>query len=606
MTRSIFTTLLLFLCLVLKAEDIGQIKPHPRIFTSEKTLTKLRKEIVAGKNENLKVINTALLKSNGVAITSESAGTSLFDTATVITSSVYSYRVTGEKKYFDRATELVTALCCLPDWHPEHFLDVSAASLACSMYYDWLYDDLPDPLRDQILSALQTHVIDAAKDPRYSHFLIKINNWNQVCNTGVILAGLCLYDRDPALARCIILDALERNRPIASTMFAPDGIYPEGPGYTLFGGGWQMAMIAALESAFGSDFGLLSSPGLERLGDFLVATTGPSGLAFDYSDNTERNAATFLLWTLADYFDKPYYIYLDKFLGQDSNYLDKGLKKAGALLPLYALSAMRIGKKRIPEPPSTLFYGHGIQPLCTVRSGWDRDAMYLAIKGGNPSIGHSHLDVGSFVLDAHGLRWAQEVKGRSYKFYEKNLSNRRDLWRKTPDALRWRLFRYNNRQHNTLTINDKDHCVTGYAPMVSVIDTRDKKGACFDLNNAFQGMTMQVKRTAVLVKGQYVEITDEIQASEDDVCEVMWNMATPAKAELVQDGIILTQGGYKMKLSSDCPRVEWFVETAQERAQKTAYAPWDNPVGESMFCGYTIRINKAERVVVNVIIQDVQ
>lgn len=606
MKRIFFILWFIVLGFIVDGRSLDRINSHPRIFANNRMLDRVQKEIKSGKNDDLLMMHSVLLETAEGELSSPDVRSDVYAAGPVAVACTYAYRMLGEKRYLDRATEAVKYLCELSDWSPQHFLDVTQGAYACALFYDWLYDEISDDLKDMILHALTTKVLEPSVDLRYEHFLRKVNNWNQVCNAGVVLASICLYDKEPELAKAAIKASIERNRPIASRMFAPDGIYPEGAGYAAYGAAWQLAIISSLKTSFDDDFGLLASPGLDCLGDFIVASTGPTGSAFNFSDNTLRNAGWPMLYTLADLYDKPYYLYPERLLSSEKNYTYRGLNSCGGLLPMFILSAAHFSRKRIPEPPSTMFYGYGAQPLAVVRTGWDRDAMYLAIKGGNPALGHSHLDVGSFVFDAHGMRWADDIIGHSYKYYQEHLVDRRNLWKKTPDSPRWRLFRYNNLQHNTLTINSWDHAVTGYAPLVEVVDHPCRRGASFELTNAFKGMTMRVMRTAVIADGSRLEITDDIHASEDDVCEIVWNMATPAKAEHVGDGILLTQGGHRMKLTCDSPAVKWFVETSQQRAERASYGEWDIPVGDTMFCGYTITLKKSERVIITVTLQDVE
>src|SRR5690606_15591122 len=54
------------------------------------------------------------------------------------------------------------------------------------------------------------------------------NNWNQVCNGGMIAAAIMIADRDPELAAKTISRALE-GMPQALAEYGPDGVYPEVP-----------------------------------------------------------------------------------------------------------------------------------------------------------------------------------------------------------------------------------------------------------------------------------------------------------------------------------------------------------------------------------------
>ena len=56
----------------------------------------------------------------------------------------YSYRMTGEEKFFKRAKEELLAILRFDDWNPSHFLDVAEMTMAAAIGYDWLFEDLSD------------------------------------------------------------------------------------------------------------------------------------------------------------------------------------------------------------------------------------------------------------------------------------------------------------------------------------------------------------------------------------------------------------------------------------------------------------------------------
>src|SRR5262249_60397101 len=60
-------------------------------------------------------------------------------------------------------------------------------------------------------------------------------------------------------------------------------------------------------------------------------------------------------------------------------------------------------------PTRKIFKGVNVAFL---RNDWlAPDATWIGVKGGRNNVNHSHLDLGSFVLDAHGTRWALDLGG---------------------------------------------------------------------------------------------------------------------------------------------------------------------------------------------------
>lgn len=75
-------------------------------------------------------------------------------------------------------------------------------------------------------------------------------------------------------------------------------------------------------------------------------------------------------------------------------------------------------------------------------------ALFVGFKAGANDVNHSSLDLGSFVLDADGLRWATDLGPDDY-----NLPGYFDTKKGTASP-RWKYYRLNNRSNNTLTPGD--------------------------------------------------------------------------------------------------------------------------------------------------------
>ena len=82
-----------------------------------------------------------------------------------------------------------------PDWHPAHFLDTAEMTHACAIGYDWLYDYWTPPRRDTIRVAILTKGLKPSLTlytNNSSWVASSANNWNLVCNGGMILGALAL------------------------------------------------------------------------------------------------------------------------------------------------------------------------------------------------------------------------------------------------------------------------------------------------------------------------------------------------------------------------------------------------------------------------------
>ena len=201
----------------------------------------------------------------------------------------YAWRMTHEKKYFDRAEKELLAVSAFNDWNPNHYLDVAEMTTAVAIGYDWLFKDLSLSSKTVIREAILTKGIATSYDtayPNYRKWLSPTNNWNQVCNTGMTFGALAIYEHDPALARKVI------NRSIASIEipmkdYEPDGAFAEGYTYWGYGTTFNILFLNAIEKVFKTDFGLGEQKGFLKTAAYLENMTGPSGKCFNYSDANE-------------------------------------------------------------------------------------------------------------------------------------------------------------------------------------------------------------------------------------------------------------------------------------------------------------------------------
>ena len=122
------------------------------------------------------------------------------------------------------------------------------------------------------------------------------------------------------------------------------------------------------------------------------------------------------------------------------------------LLPLI-LPFLEVPQDREAVSPLNYFSGKdALVPIAVFRSGFDRDAVFLGVKGGAPNAPHGHMDGGSFVLEADGVRWAQDLGMENYHKIESRGMN---LWSNARNSDRWRIFRIGFQSHNIPVIDDQ-------------------------------------------------------------------------------------------------------------------------------------------------------
>ena len=314
------------------------------------------------------------------------------------------YRLTGEKKYADRAKAEMLAAAAFVDWNPSHFLDTAEMSNSLGIGYDWLFDVLtPDERR-----IIRTAIIEKGLKPGLAVYSAKdgwhlrTNNWNQVCNGGMTVGALAIADEEPELAGQILVHA-RRSIPIAMAAFS-DGGCIEGPAYWGYATMYIAFYASAMQTAL-NDTTVLNSPGLKETGLFRIHSIGPIDRMFNFADGGEGAGTASQMFYFSRAYDAPVYPAHERLrVGPDG-------KAADAMHLLWfegAGSADDIAKL----PTAAKFDRIDV---ALMRSAWnDRDAAFVGFKGGDNAASHANLDLGTFVYDVDGLRWATELGPDDY------------------------------------------------------------------------------------------------------------------------------------------------------------------------------------------------
>jgi hypothetical protein len=210
-----------------------------------------------------------------------------------------------------------------------------------------------------------------------------------------------------------------------------------------------------------------------------------------------------------------------------------------------------IRMEEVNEPATKMYVGQGKMPLMLARTDWDDpNAIYLGFKGGSPSVNHAHMDIGSFIMESDGVRWAIDMGLQSYESLE---SRGMSIWGRTQDAQRWTVLRLNNFIHNTLTVNGELQRVNGYAKIDKYGDDPAFMFGVTDMSTVYEGKLEKVHRGAAIVDGQYVVIRDELKTGADKA-SVRWKMLTGADVAITgTNTATLTKDGKQLLIVVDEP-----------------------------------------------------
>ena len=435
--------------------------------------------------------------ASAVSIYAKPDGLRLLDVCREVLKRIYvlgfTYNISGDTAYARRAAQELSAAERFPDWNPVHFLDVGEMTHAFAIGYDWLYGYLSQAQRDSVKNAIITFgfrpYLSAWSTKAW--WITTTNNWNLVCNGGVAMGALALKNSADKLCDTIAFRALKSiDSAGAIREYEPDGGWFEGPGYWTYSTQYLFTFTNGCQTALGRDFGLGAVPGLTQTGNFPIYMTGPSAKSFNYADASEGAPQGWWLHWMAQKYSNPLFA-IYQYTHASPHPLDIIWYTPGS-------NGM---------VPSTTPLDHLFRTVeaASLRSKWlDKNAIFIAMKSGQNGLNHGHLDLGSFVLDANGERWASDLGSDDY-----------NLPSYFSSPTRWTYYRLRAEGHNTLLINPDSTGGQNLAASTTITRFDSRSGsACMitDLTAAYSAYSQSVKRGIALFNNRsQVLVQDEIK-----------------------------------------------------------------------------------------------
>ncbi|MDR0406136.1 MAG: heparinase II/III family protein, partial [Clostridiales bacterium] len=425
------------------------------------------------------------------------------------------YKMTGDTKYAEAAWRDLNAVSKFATWNPTHWLDIGSMSIGVAIGYSWFYDYLTEAQREIIVEGYRRNALKPYIDSVDSTdwWTVTPTNWNPWCHGGMMLGIIAMSDRLGDEGKY----ALDRMFPYLEYLypsFIPDGAWLEGTAYhaaTLrYLSMWCETMEAATN---GADFGYWDLPGMDMTSYYGDALSGAGGV-FNYGDNTETRAN----YEAQAWFAKKY---RDPGLAQ----LRFSNMQANNTTPVfYDLIMARpemFGEKNTME--SDVYYKS--LSLVSMRTSWtdSSDGIFLAAKGGENGVSHFHYDLGGFVLDVGGVRFAYELGREGYTVTQYDDET----------------YQYKKRSegHNTYTINPTALPGQGDTAIAEVVEFQtDQRGgySIIDLTQAYSE-ARDMKRGFFLTNDrQTMILQDEVELT--GASEVYWFLHTRGDIVLSEDG----------------------------------------------------------------------
>jgi len=458
------------------------------------------------------------------------------------------YRLTHQVRYANRAKAELLAVTRFRDWTPEVFLATSEMSLAVGIGYDWCYDALTPAERSTIRKGLVDKALSfiplamggplKQKDGDIKDiklwWVISPHNWNQVCIGGLLAGALAVAEDEPELARLAIRGA-RTYLPISMASYSPDGAWPEGPGYWSFGTTYNVFALAVLKSALGTDYGLSTlNPDFPKTTLFRLHMQGAKDYIFNFADSGMplTTPVTSAFGWLADRYQIGVAASMTRQDLSDHFAVTAPNDEDDRFFPLYALwlpPPQPSGQSAVPLDA----HFRGDADVAVFHSAWDDpDSIDLCFKSGRNGGSHAHFALGSFLLDADGVRWAASLGPESYEvpqFFGKK---------------RYTYYRMNNYSQNAVTPGKELQSAQAFGPIVQFHPGGSAAFAVADLSQVYPAATHKMYRGIFLLDRARVLVEDQI-GSLTAGTPVYWRMMTEAKISLAADGrtATLTQAG---------------------------------------------------------------
>jgi hypothetical protein len=377
-----------------------------------------------------------------------------------------SWHLTGNTQHADRGIKELMALCdttssAVKNWAPDKWLTMGDSAMAVAIGYDWLFSRLTSTQKSTVKAAAKARGFDVylARPDSGNHPY----NWNGVTNGGVGVLALSLQGESSYESTLSsVLSKVDRwlgeggfanlDKPAAyrDNIINLGGGYKEGPQYWGAHLRFLTYFLASWLTCKGThNHWLGDCPGLRQTVDFFYAgCMGPTGTFFRFSDcdyqKTSRHFTHIAGWH-GKVFSNPAY----KFVHKDGWRVTPSSRVDGQDAILSML--WKDGDGSLADYP--LDHRYERTDVVSMRSAWgEPEALYVASRvGGDVDRGHTHLDRGSFVLQALGHEWFCDLGSESYsvgsgsydQFYKPSIEY----------ADRWKIYRLRAEGHNTLVIN---------------------------------------------------------------------------------------------------------------------------------------------------------
>ncbi|HRJ26586.1 MAG TPA: heparinase II/III family protein [Fimbriimonadaceae bacterium] len=432
-------------------------------------------------------------------------------------------KVRNRTDHTQKAIEYLINLCQYADWNPANGIDHAWATMAAGLGYDWLHDSMTPNQRSFVREAIVTkglNILDQRYTAAQDWWLTSGMNMTGMVNAGAIIGALAVGDTDQNLSARVATAGIRSLQNMIGR-YGRDGGWIEGAHYSNFATRFYTFAVSGLMTATGSSFKLFDAPGLREAANYRFMMGGLTWRTFNYGACDEYN------------YGVPYSFFFSRRVGR----------------PGLAVAQREFLKTQRPEAYDILWYDprgtvsdlEAIQrnrsfrnvAVASMRGGpWmNREAISVGIKGGDNSNHKSHLDLGTFVLDAGNVRWASDLG--TEPLAQPNIYPKDGVY-----------YRYNTEGQNTIVFNGQNQDWQAKAPVQTFSSVQARPFAVINLDQANPGLVSTWRRGMTILRNTYAILQDEFNAVNGITAD--WIMHTQASVAVQGGTATLTRDGKTM------------------------------------------------------------
>lgn len=426
---------------------------------------------------------------------------------------VIGHHIDPNGAYRDRAVEELRNLARWSSWvdpchnHIAADLCTAEAAVAVAVGLDWLWEDLSESVRDELITALADKAIQPFLTgcEQGALWTSCYHSWNAVVNGGVGLAALAMSDESPAARK-----AYKEARKNLKTFFdalGREGGWDEGIGY------WGYAMryvllLAEAASRLEDDQTLLHARGMDATGLFPVYFT-PNGQPASFGDNNAVPlAGTFYL--LARHFQRREVTWWLDTYAFHRDVSNIGWSTAG-LAMLFRPPAARTPK----SPDLKAVKAFEQIGWAALADQWPKPSFYVAAKTGDLSANHSQHDMNSIQLQVDGEMLLTDQGSAPYS--REYLSDSREEF-----------YEAQARAHNTVVVAERDQRIDAQGRIVACRKGEDFRYVAMDSGGACGDNVRFTRHVVMLIDparevGVALVVLDDLTNYTPEKVETFWH-----------------------------------------------------------------------------------